>query len=155
MALDDPLVATCAVEIQIRSLKQLEYVHLFITDGVIWPCKSTPSDVHGFLLLKSDGQSNVKQCEGPLKKPIIKQDYVVRRRVWAEGTEVWVVSSPKKGHRLRGNYSSMAGREKVDENSGTVFVDIFFKLAGPKILTCCGSLRFMGLQPLNSTWNSE
>ena len=36
-------------------------------------------------------------------------------------------------------------REKVDENSGTAFVDKFFKLAGPKISTCCGSLRFMGL----------
>ena len=35
--------------------------------------------------------------------------------------------------------------EIKDENSATAFVYNFFKLAGPKITTCCGSLRFMGL----------
>ena len=35
--------------------------------------------------------------------------------------------------------------EIKDENSTTAFVYKFFKLAGPKITTCCGSLRFMGL----------
>ena len=32
-----------------------------------------------------------------------------------------------------------------DENSAMTFVYKFFKQAGPKITTCCGSLRFMGL----------
>ena len=45
--------------------------------------------------------------------------------------------------------------EKTDENCAAAFVYNYFKLAGPKISTYCGSLRFMGLWPLNSTWNSE
>ena len=35
--------------------------------------------------------------------------------------------------------------EKLNENSATVFVYNFFKLAGPKISASCGSLQFMGL----------
>ena len=44
---------------------------------------------------------------------------------------------------------------KTDENSGMLLFTFFSKPAGPKISTCCGSLRFMGLLPLNSTSNSE
>ena len=48
---------------------------------------------------------------------------------------------------IRQNNSSFTSPrwEIKDENSATAFVYNFFKLAGPKITTCCGSLRFMGL----------
>ena len=53
--------------------------------------------------------------------------------------------SPLKAFKTAPLWQEKALREKTHSNRATAFVFIFFKLPGPKISTCCGSLQLMGL----------